>query len=134
MKTCYRCKLEKPLSAFNKNSYYSDGLSHSCRSCISETTYKPKKEYLIAYSGVRSRELRKKFQDYKSTLCCSKCGESRHWVLDFHHLESNQKESEVADLVRRGRNFESIKLEIAKCIPLCRNCHADLHYQERQYT
>ena len=24
------------------------------------------------------------------------------------------------------------ELELEKCIPLCSNCHRDLHYQERQ--
>ena len=133
MKVCYRCKINKPLTDYNKNSYYSDGLSHSCRQCISETTYRPKKEYYSAYSSNKAKNNRRIFQEYKATLKCTNCDESRHWVLDFHHT-GDDKEYSVANLVREGYSFNRVKKEIDKCIPLCRNCHADLHYQQRQQT
>lgn len=60
---------------------------------------------------------------------CSKCGEGRWWVLDFHHTHS--KYFSLSVVGKKGLSIEKIKSEIRKCIVLCSNCHRDLHYQEK---
>lgn len=68
--------------------------------------------------------------EYKSGLCCRKCGESRFYLLDFHHLDPNEKDYTISHNSRI--KFENLMKEIDKCIPLCSNCHREFHYLERE--
>jgi hypothetical protein len=73
---------------------------------------------------------RKWLEDLKDTLICTKCGEDRNWVLDFHHIDSTQKENTISKLIKSSNKVTVLK-EIEKCIVLCANCHRDLHYQNK---
>lgn len=58
---------------------------------------------------------------------CAKCGESRKYVIDFHHIDPAKKQYGIGwGIKARGR--KSLKKEIEKCICLCRNCHTEFHY------
>lgn len=64
--------------------------------------------------------------DYKGGKC-SICGYDKcKEALDFHHINPDEKEFSISD--KRDFKIEKIKLELDKCILLCRNCHAELHY------
>lgn len=56
---------------------------------------------------------------------CVLCGYKK-WVfaIDFHHMDPTQKEFELG----RGnyRSIEKCLAEAKKCVPLCRNCHAEV--------
>lgn len=57
---------------------------------------------------------------------CQLCGwyEKNHmYVLDFDHLDQNNKLFTIANMVKKGRLSEQIDVEIAKCRLLCANCH-----------
>lgn len=58
---------------------------------------------------------------------CAYCPESESCCLDFHHLDPTQKESSIADACRNGWAEERLRTEIAKCLVVCKNCHAKLH-------
>lgn len=63
--------------------------------------------------------------EYKSTLDCSRCGYNSHpAAIQFHHV--NGKTMNISEMVRKY-SIEKIKGEIAKCIPLCANCHTIEH-------
>jgi hypothetical protein len=57
---------------------------------------------------------------------CSLCGYDR-WIgaLHFHHVDPTTKQFGLA---RRGMTFgmERLRLEAAKCVLLCSNCHAEV--------
>ena len=59
---------------------------------------------------------------------CSQCGEKRYWVIDAHHTDPNRKDFMVGTT---KRSIKAVKSELEKCIPLCSNCHRDLHYREK---
>lgn len=82
----------------------------------------------------RKKELRNKeyITEYKKLKCCIKCGEKRHYVLDFHHLDPTKKYKSVTDLQFNAYSIKTINIEIEKCILLCRNCHGEFHYLEKQ--
>lgn len=134
-KTCNICGENKPLTEFNKHSGQKDGLQTKCRSCdqkIARQNYhlKYKKQQI---AGNKRRRLEKKawLQEYKKTLCCSKCGEKRWYVLDFHHKDKEHKENSIACLLSNNRTIKDIQKEIGKCEVLCANCHREFHYLER---
>src|SRR5579864_8208987 len=71
-------------------------------------------------------------QNIKSQLCCTDCGERHPATLQFHHLNTQDKQFNVADAVRNGISLDRIKKEISKCIVLCANCHLIRHYNMRK--
>jgi ribosomal protein L32 len=71
------------------------------------------------------------FQELKSKYKCEECGENRMPCLDFHHISPNEKTLSLSNMVRRSSK-ELILNELEKCICLCKNCHAMLHWRERQ--
>ena len=71
-------------------------------------------------------------QAIKSQLRCADCGERHPATLQFHHVNSEDKQFNIADAVRDGISLDRIKKEIEKCIVLCANCHAIRHYRMRK--
>jgi len=68
-------------------------------------------------------------KSYKKDLACISCNENHPACLDFHHINSKEKEGTVANMISEGYSMKTIRAEINKCIVLCRNCHAKKHYQ-----
>jgi len=76
----------------------------------------------------RKHELKSWFKQYKSTLKCTKCGETHRACLEFHHKNMEKKEFDLSEsTLRKGYSKERILKEIEKCIVLCANCHRKLH-------
>jgi hypothetical protein len=131
-KKCFKCKFDKCITDFNKNKAKKDGLQSRCKICDrkrAKSLYNDNtREVSKIRNTVRRKNIRKWFIEYKNKLCCIKCGESRWYVLDFHHRD--EKETEIGDALMRGWSIKRIKKEIEKCDPLCANCHRELHYLE----
>jgi hypothetical protein len=132
MKICNRCNEEKELTEFYKNSKRFYPYCKACaKKAYAEKHYQENKEIYLTRTAKRNRALRDSWLEFKSQFKCTKCGESRHWCLDFHHVDSSTKEDTLPKIYKE-RSREAFEAEFKKCIPLCRNCHADLHYKERQ--
>jgi hypothetical protein len=135
-KYCSTCKQTKLCSAFNKNRYRKDGLQVRCRDCDkarSKQRYQGEyKDYYIAKSQETLAARRQWFEDYKKDKCCSRCGDLRWYVLEFHHRDGVDKEDEISRMVFNKRSVDKIMLEIAKCDLVCANCHRELHHMQKQ--
>ena len=70
-------------------------------------------------------------QDIKSNCACAKCGETRGYVLDYHHVDPNEKDSTIARLTSNSTKIENVLEEVKKCIVLCANCHREYHYLQQ---
>lgn len=92
--------------------------------------YQNNKQFYKDKAKERKIKIRKEFNDFKSNLKCEKCGESHVATLDFHHINSNEKEIGISKAIALGWGVERIKKELDKCIVLCSNCHRKLHYNE----
>ena len=75
----------------------------------------------------RTRELRMLAQERLGGKCVN-CGESCGACLDFHHVDRESKEMQVAKLLGGRYGMEKIMAEVDKCVLLCRNCHAIIHW------
>lgn len=131
-KKCNRCKEEKPLSEFlfrNKER----GTYHSaCRICykdIRKKSYNRTKETSYKKNLKNRVKNREWFNDLKSTLKCEVCSENHPATLDFHHIDSTEKENSVANLIGTYSKKRILE-EINKCVVLCANCHRKHHYNE----
>ena len=131
MKKCCKCGLEKENLEFNKHSNSKDNLTSWCKICVRDYTkknYISNKEKIISKQKEIRKEKREWINNIKSTLKCEKCDENHIAVLDFHHIDSNEKEFEIAE---HAFSKEKILKEIQKCMVLCSNCHRKLHWEEK---
>jgi len=63
---------------------------------------------------------------------CEHCGEKNIFSLEFHHNNMSEKEYTLNYLV--DYRWTLIEKEIKKCTLLCRNCHANFHYNFNSST
>ena len=119
MKKCSKCKEIKEEKDFYWKDKKHTKLNSVCKLC----------------SNARMSELRKerynKVAQYKSEHGCKVCGEKRHWVLDFHHRDEDEKEKNVSRMICKNFTWERIVEEMEKCDILCANCHRDHHYHNK---
>jgi hypothetical protein len=133
MKTCPKCKKEKTFSEFCKNKNRKDGLQRICRICIAEQSRKSYLKNPTPYKNRVKQQIKKGMDyvdNYKKNNPCIKCNENRYWLLDFHHINSIEKDENLGTLRMTGC-LNKIKKEMIKCVILCKNCHSDFHYLER---
>ena len=115
MKKCSTCGKEFELSNFYKSGRTSLGeirYSCECKQCR------------------KSREAKRYYETKEDVLSykkpCVHCGIDKHYLIEFHHRNPNEKEFVVAHWRKKSR--EQYLNEISKCDPLCKNCHEEFHY------
>lgn len=79
----------------------------------------------------RRKEITGWFEELKKSLKCERCGDARHYILEFHHDDPSTKEKNLSDMVRSGWGKDNILKEVEKCITLCANCHRELHWEQK---
>lgn len=128
MKTCYKCKEEKPLGDFHKNKRKSDGYQNYCKACakIRNRAYylsTPHRNPQRRASRDRARNTAREYVwQYLLDNPCVDCGYTNPIALEFDHVRG-KKIAAIAVMVTRGLGLITIKEEIAKCEVRCANCH-----------
>lgn len=121
-KCCPKCKVIKLKSEFYYQSYRKGRKSRQgswCKSCMNKQV------------TIRQQKYKQQAIDYKGGKC-QHCGYAKYaGALEFHHLDSNQKDFEISKSFKRPQT-EEIKLELDKCILLCSNCHREEHFRLKQ--
>lgn len=131
VKKCCMCKEELPVEQFKKNSRRKDGLQSQCIECQREYRrkhYEANKEKYIDKAAVWKAEFIQWWKEYKKQFRCQNCGEDHPACIHFHH-PNNNKEKAVSIWVRDACKQQAMK-EIERCVPLCANCHAKVHWEE----
>ena len=134
MKICTKCFAQKENHNFRNDNRRPGKLYCWCRTC--ESLHKKDQAIRNRESLRRGRQRRRVerkewFIQFKKTLSCSKCGDNRWYVLDFHHKDKDDKKDHICKLMAGSYAIAKIMEEIAKCDVLCSNCHRELHYFER---
>jgi Zn finger protein HypA/HybF involved in hydrogenase expression len=134
-KLCKTCNVEKLLTVefWHKSKRRKDGWEYNCKECVQKRTldnYNSNKTKWNETTKKNHRKRREKIQELKADLSCAKCDESRHWLLDFHHIDPTQKDFQLSQGERYG--WEKVQSEIEKCVVLCSNCHRDFHHLEKK--
>lgn len=78
----------------------------------------------------KSRQNKKRLLvDYKGGKC-EKCGLKSHIMelYDFHHINPSKKEFGLAAKCK-NLSLERCKVEVDKCLLVCKNCHAIIHHE-----
>lgn len=59
---------------------------------------------------------------------CGICGYDKcSTALEVHHLIPDEKEFSIRQVMANPIAWERIVIELAKCILVCSNCHAEIH-------
>ena len=86
-----------------------------CMKCESELAVLKKKRFKL------------KCVEYKGGKC-ELCGYDKNIsALEFHHVDSTQKDFGISTT---HRVWELVKSELDKCMLLCANCHREIHNQD----
>jgi len=134
MKKCHCCSNILPTNQFYKNCKRDDGLQTYCKKCSNLRRvkyYKDNKEQEVKVRKNYQENQKQKYIEYKKTLKCINCNETRWYVLDFHH-KNNDKEFDVSSMAVGRCSWEKVLSEIKKCDVLCANCHREKHFLEKQ--
>ncbi len=112
-KECTMCHIVKPFDKFYYRKNRRREYSSWCKQCITEDSVK------------RFKENKKRAIEYKGGKC-EKCGYDRCIeALEFHHLNSEQKDANFRNM--RGWTDKRRIKELDKCTLLCSNCHREIH-------
>ncbi len=92
----------------------------------SKRSIEDKRKLSVKYVTQRRRKIKSMAVEYKGGKCVfcdyNKCNEA----MDFHHIDPSKKQFTIS---KKGNcvSWEKVKIELAKCILVCRNCHSELH-------
>jgi hypothetical protein len=91
--------------------------------------YRDKNKGRIAEANRNYRERKMQWIRKLKLKCgCSQCGYNKyHGALHFHHLDKNTKLFQLTAYEAPRHSMSKIMAEIAKCVVLCANCHAEVH-------
>ena len=119
-KVCTKCGRTLLLSEFNWRNKTKGTRRSECKYCHSQ------------YMKQVYQKKKNDVQELKAKCTCAKCGDQRGYVLDFHHINPQEKENTIARMTSNNYTLEKVYQEIEKCIVLCANCHREFHYLENQ--
>lgn len=131
MKQCPACKEWKAVADFTARGY----TCKPCHNIRSKTSYQKNKKPYIERAKIFRLTQKKRLAAYLNELKsfgCSICEETRYWCIDFHHVDASTKDYEISELLSFG-SINKVIVELQKCVPVCKNCHADIHFKEK-YT
>lgn len=109
---CCTCSIKlNPENSYDRKSR--NTYASYCKSCYSENTLN------------RRLTFKKKCVEYKGGSCM-RCGYNKNLTaLEFHHLNSQEKEFNPSKMM--NKIWDVIENELDKCVLLCSNCHREEH-------
>ena len=87
---------------------------------------KTKTKLQINNAKKKRRDTKIKAINYKGGVC-QECGYHKcNSALEFHHIDPKEKDFGIG---AKGcpNDWETIKIELDKCIMVCANCHREIH-------
>ena len=117
-KVCSKCGKELSIEEFNWRDKKKGTRRSECKYCHSN------------YMKQKYQDKKQEIQDLKSSYSCAKCGETRGYVLDFHHINPEDKDKDIARMTSNNYRLDRVYEEIKKCVCLCSNCHREFHHLE----
>lgn len=137
MKQCVTCgefKEETEFAFRNKALKRRWGTCKTCQRAQRKDWYERNRETHITNTRENKKRAIQEGQqfiwDYLTTHPCVDCGETDPVVLEFDHVRGRKRKA-VGDLARQGYSIDAIKMEIAKCVVRCANCHRKKTHRER---
>lgn len=86
--------------------------------------YQQNKAEIIAKNTARNQLIVQARRELLSEFVCKACGHNDPDVIQWHHVDPQEKEFEI---FRTAWPVEIFWDEVLKCVPLCANCHVKIH-------
>lgn len=83
-------------------------------------SYEKNRDHHMAKNREWKNAVRDKYRAYKESVACTDCGIKDHRVIEFDHVAGN-KAINISQM--RHHSWDAVLAEIAKCEPVCANCH-----------
>lgn len=133
-KACTCCGITKSLGEFYLARGYRLGVRSECKSCLrSKQANRESDSATRAARAARARESSKRGKailDAAKSVPCMDCGvQYPPWVMDLDHRPGEVKIADPSQMKRRPP--EVLIAEIAKCDPVCANCHRARTHERR---
>ena len=130
LKYCPGCDQALAFGEFGRKQSSGDGMNDYCRACTRAIANDQNHKH-----GERKAHQRKGFKRELVAMLggeCVRCGYKEFISgLDFHHVNENEKERNLATNLQKSEQGKQVILqEVDKCALLCRNCHSAYHAGE----
>ena len=123
-KTCSKCGKSKTIDKFSTSK-----TGTWCKECMSEYGKNRWRKLSQEYKDIRREKHRQRRTNSRAKLFeyllgkkCE-CGESDPILLEFDHINPNNKDRSIAQLAGSSCSWPRILKEILKCRILCVRCH-----------
>lgn len=123
---CYRCCEIKQPEDMQTKGVYKKKVMGVCKECW-EKYYKQftsDPELKRRKKEKQSIQKRKFIIQYFHSNPCVDCGETNILVLQFDHLNPEEKKYEISTILSNNYSLKLLKEEINKCEVVCANCHS----------
>ena len=125
MPLCKVCNVEKPLLEFYIRNQKKQVATSYCKKCNKEKVKQWRKtpEGKVKFKA-QDEKIRGKVKAWltkERAKGCKKCNDIRPYVIDFHHLNPEEKTFTVGATNRWTKT--QLEKELKKCCRLCANCH-----------
>lgn len=111
--TCGFCKKTKSISEFT--------------SWVNSSGNRKPQSYCITCSKLKRNEFKKLAVELKGGKCVICNYDKCLGALEFHHIDSKTKESEISTLTSKKASLDVLVKELEKCVLLCNRCHREVH-------
>ncbi|MDO4378800.1 MAG: hypothetical protein Q4C64_06705 [Erysipelotrichia bacterium] len=104
-KVCSKCKQELPITSFRWRNKAQGTLHSQCKECekqadkIRYANSLQRQESVLSTAVLQKERNTTIVNNYKS-CGCQKCGESREYLMEFHHIDPTQKENTIAHMIK----------------------------------
>jgi hypothetical protein len=130
-RTCSKCGQLKPDASFPWRDKAKGSRKRYCVACQNNynkawATANPSTvaDGRHSWRKVNRERLKQWLRDFKSGKKCMDCNEQHpHFVLDFDHRDSSEKNFNVSQMVNGNLSLRKLQTEISKCDLICANCH-----------
>ena len=126
-KVCKKCGKVLPVEEFElEHTIRGDYRRSVCRHCraVYRKQWRKDNPDLYHAQAKRRQDSQGKWLHEQKTPCII-CGESEKVCIDYHHINSEDKDFTIGK--HRGRSKEWLLHEMSKCVCLCSNCHRKVH-------
>ena len=86
--------------------------------------YLKHKDQICSRTRARQARVAQERRDLLAEFSCIACGNDNPDVIQWHHVNPDEKETQV---IHNGISEEKFWDEVLKCVPLCANCHVLIH-------
>ncbi len=123
-KVCKTCGIEKNILDFQPQSNKKHFMLH-CSKCFYKEVANNRR---IKRRKIKINLLKRRGNKCANPNCDLKCNDNNTYLFEFHHTNPETKLFEITS--NKVYTMQELEKEADKCIILCKNCHAEYHYNE----